>query len=133
MSYRVDGLVGEIKSAPVMSESRKLREGQEGKEGEGRKGRRGQGEEGKGGEKAGFPPAGRTPLEPCDQAQGKAAHDEELDTTVPQFLDFPVAAVRSPPIRVEANNLIMISVLVKRVWPSASGVGGIIVRRLDWG
>jgi len=58
----------------------------------------------------------------------KAAHDEELDTTAPQFLDFPVAAVRSPPIRVETNNLIMISVLVKRVWPSASGLGGIIVR-----
>src|SRR4029077_10535543 len=34
----------------------------------------------------------------------------------------------SPPIRVDTNNLIMISVLVKRVWPSASGLGGIIVR-----
>jgi hypothetical protein len=53
---------------------------------------------------------------------------EELDTLVPQFLDFPVAAIRSPQIHVEPNNLIMISVLVKRLWPSASGVGGVIVR-----
>ena len=58
----------------------------------------------------------------------KPARAEELDTLVPQFLDFPVAAIRSPPIRVETNNLIMISVLVKRVWPSASGLGGVIVR-----
>jgi hypothetical protein len=58
----------------------------------------------------------------------KPERADELDTLVPQFLDFPVAAIRSPPIRVEANNLIMISVLVKRVWPSASGVGGVIVR-----
>jgi len=58
----------------------------------------------------------------------KPERAEELDTLVPQFLDFPVAAIRSPPIRVETNNLIMISVLVKRVWQSAPGVGGVIVR-----
>jgi hypothetical protein len=58
----------------------------------------------------------------------RPARAEELDTLVPQFLDFPVAAVRSPPVRVEMNNLIMISVLVKRLWPSASGAGGVIVR-----
>ena len=52
----------------------------------------------------------------------------ELDTTAPQFLDFPVAAVRSPPIRVESNNLIRISVLRRRVWPSSQGLGGLIVR-----
>jgi hypothetical protein len=53
---------------------------------------------------------------------------EELDTILPKFFDFPVAAIRSPPIPVEANNLIRISVLVKRPYQSASGLGGIIVR-----
>ena len=53
---------------------------------------------------------------------------EELDTILPKFFDFPVAAIRSPPIPVEANNLIRISVLVKRPYPSAGGLGGIIVR-----
>ena len=53
---------------------------------------------------------------------------EELDTILPKFFDFPVAAIRSPPIPVEANNLIRISVLVKRPYASALGLGGIIVR-----
>ena len=53
---------------------------------------------------------------------------EELDTILPKFFDFPVAAIRSPPIPVEANNLIRISVLVKRPYQSAGGLGGIIVR-----
>ena len=52
----------------------------------------------------------------------------ELDTILPPVLDFPVAAIRSPEIRVEANNLIRISVLVKRAYKSAPGVGGVIVR-----
>jgi hypothetical protein len=52
---------------------------------------------------------------------------EEVDSALP-FLDFPVAAVRSPPIRVEANNLVRISVLVKRPYASPQGMGGIIVR-----
>jgi hypothetical protein len=56
------------------------------------------------------------------------APPDALDKTAPQFLDFPVAAVRSPPIRVEGNNLIRISVLARRVWPSAPGLGGLIVR-----
>ena len=56
------------------------------------------------------------------------APPKELDTVAPQFLDFPVAAVRSPPIRVETNNLIRISVLAWRVWPSSPGLGGLIVR-----
>jgi hypothetical protein len=51
----------------------------------------------------------------------------ELDLMVP-FFDFPVAAIRSPSIQVEANNLIRISVLVRRPWPSPPGMGGIIVR-----
>jgi hypothetical protein len=53
---------------------------------------------------------------------------EEIDTTLPKFFDFPMAAVRSPPIRVEANNLVRISVLVKRPYPSFGGMGGIVVR-----
>jgi hypothetical protein len=53
---------------------------------------------------------------------------EDLDSILPKFFDFPVAAIRSPPIPVEANNLIRISVLVKRPYQSANGLGGIIVR-----
>ena len=58
----------------------------------------------------------------------KPDEPKELDMTPPAFLDFPVAAIRSPPIRVERNNLIRISVLVKRMYPSPQGVGGVIVR-----
>lgn len=47
---------------------------------------------------------------------------------LPPFLDFPGAAIQSPPIRVGEKNLIRISVLVKRPIVSASGAGGIIVR-----
>jgi len=57
-----------------------------------------------------------------------AQDQKELDTVLPTFFDFPVAAIRSPPIRVESNNLIRISVLVKRPYPSSGGNGGIIVR-----
>jgi len=52
---------------------------------------------------------------------------EDLDKNLP-FFDFPVAAIRSPAIEVQAKNLIRISVLVKRSIASASGMGGIIVR-----
>jgi hypothetical protein len=52
----------------------------------------------------------------------------DLDTILPPVLDFPVAAIRSPAIRVQANNLVRISVLVKRSVASEPGVGGIIVR-----
>jgi hypothetical protein len=52
----------------------------------------------------------------------------ELLDEMPGFLDFPAAAIRSPSIRVEANNLIRISVMVRRPLPSAEGLGGIIVR-----
>ena len=57
-----------------------------------------------------------------------AENQDELDTILPKFFDFPVAAIRSPPIPVEANNLIRISVLVKRPYLSPGGLGGIIVR-----
>ncbi len=52
---------------------------------------------------------------------------EDLDKNVP-FFDFPVAAIRSPAIEVQAKNLIRISVLVKRPIASTPGMGGIIVR-----
>jgi len=52
----------------------------------------------------------------------------DADASLPPFLDFPVAAVRSPAVPVEANNLIRISVLVKRPIASVPGQGGIIVR-----
>lgn len=52
----------------------------------------------------------------------------DADAALPPFLDFPVAAVRSPAVAVEANNLIRISVLVKRPIASVPGAGGIIVR-----
>jgi len=108
VSYHLDGLVGKISTAPR--------------------------------DEAGDKPAGTDtkkpdflpPDEPSSnravKLEVKPARAEELDTLAPQFLDFPVAAIRSPPIRVETNNLIMISVLVKRVWPSAPGLGGVIVR-----
>jgi hypothetical protein len=57
----------------------------------------------------------------------KTEDPKDVDTAQP-ILDFPVAAIRSPAIRVERNNLIRISVLVKRMFPSAAGMGGIIVR-----
>ncbi|MGC8643382.1 MAG: hypothetical protein ACP5XB_26285, partial [Isosphaeraceae bacterium] len=52
---------------------------------------------------------------------------EDLDKNVP-FFDFPIAAMRSPAIPVQAKNLIRISVLVKRSIASQGGMGGIIVR-----
>ena len=52
---------------------------------------------------------------------------EDLDKNVP-FFDFPVAAIRSPAIEVQAKNLIRISVLVKRPIASTPGMGGIVVR-----
>ncbi len=53
---------------------------------------------------------------------------QELDTLRTPFLDFPMAAIRSPSIRVQANNLIRVSVLVKRPNATTTGVGGVIVR-----
>jgi hypothetical protein len=60
--------------------------------------------------------------------QVEAEDPTQIDTILPKFFDFPVAAIRSPPIPIEANNLIRISVLVKRPYASAGGLGGIIVR-----
>ena len=60
--------------------------------------------------------------------QVEAEDPTQIDSILPKFFDFPIAAIRSPPIPVEANNLIRISVLVKRPYASAGGLGGIIVR-----
>jgi hypothetical protein len=57
-----------------------------------------------------------------------AKNEAEIDSSAPQFFDFPVAAIRSPAIKVQAKNLVRISVLVKRSIASAPGMGGIIVR-----
>jgi len=108
LSYQWDGLVGKISTAP--------RDEPAAKSGD------------KDTKKPDFLPPDEPSSNRAVKLEVKAARAEELDTLVPQFLDFPVAAIRSPPIRVETNNLIMISVLVKRVWPSASGLGGVIVR-----
>ncbi len=58
----------------------------------------------------------------------KAVRQEDLDTVLPGYLDFPVAAIRSPAYHAQADNLIRISVLVKRPFESAQGLGGVIVR-----
>ena len=52
----------------------------------------------------------------------------DLETTLPAYLDFPTAAVRSPAVAVNAGNLIRISVLVRRPVASVPGQGGIIIR-----
>ncbi len=62
----------------------------------------------------------RLNVEPVDR--------RELETALPPFVDHPLAAVRSPAVRVRANNLVRISVLVRRPIASAPGAGGIVVR-----
>ncbi len=56
----------------------------------------------------------------------EAEDPEEIDKLDP-ILDYPVAAIRSPSIRVAANNLIRISVLVRRPMHSLLGKGGVII------
>jgi hypothetical protein len=52
---------------------------------------------------------------------------KDVDNAEPYF-DYPAAAVRTPEIPVGANNLIRISVLVRRPLTSAPGKGGVIIR-----
>jgi hypothetical protein len=52
---------------------------------------------------------------------------KEVDKGEPYF-DYPAAAVLTPEIPVGANNLIRISVLVRRPMDSAPGKGGVIIR-----
>jgi hypothetical protein len=56
------------------------------------------------------------------------AQDSTGIDQLPPFVDFPVAAVRSPIIRVGAKQFIRISVLVHRPIASTPGAGGVIVR-----
>jgi len=48
--------------------------------------------------------------------------------TLPPFLDFPAAAVKSPPVAVRAGQLLRISVWVQRATPSPEGNGGVVIR-----
>jgi hypothetical protein len=50
------------------------------------------------------------------------------DQAVDPVLDYPAAAVLSPAIPIRANNLVRISLLVRRPSDSPAGKGGIIVR-----
>ena len=108
VSYETDGLVTDIKN-PLRVEPVAKKSGSDAKKKE-------------------APPRDGADSKRVIKLVVKAARPEELDTVDSPFLDFPVAAIRSPPIRVEANNLIRISVLVKREFPSAPGLGGVIVR-----
>ncbi|GAC1475619.1 MAG: hypothetical protein NVSMB9_28480 [Isosphaeraceae bacterium] len=47
---------------------------------------------------------------------------------LPPFLDHPVAAIRSPAVKVEAGQFLRISVRIKRVLPTIDGYGGVLVR-----
>jgi hypothetical protein len=55
------------------------------------------------------------------------AEKVQIDT-LPPFLDFPVAAVRSPAVRVRTGQFFRISVWVQRPLPAPQGMGGVIVR-----
>jgi hypothetical protein len=109
VSYEMDGLVAKVSFAPREDPV----EMQDNK---------------KGAKKQQISPMERTSSKRVIKLEVKPADPKELDTTLSPILDFPVAAIRSPPIRVEANNFIRISVLVKRALVSAPGAGGVIVR-----
>jgi hypothetical protein len=57
----------------------------------------------------------------------EAADPKKVDELDP-YLDEPAAAVLSPPVRVGANNLIRISVIVKRPLGNLGGKAGLIIR-----
>jgi hypothetical protein len=48
--------------------------------------------------------------------------------TLPPFLDYPAAAVQTPPVAVRKGDFLRISVLVKRVVETPTGMGGVIIR-----
>lgn len=54
------------------------------------------------------------------------AEKKKLDELAP-FLDFPAAAIRTPPVRVAAGQFVRISVLVKKPGPNPPGQGGLLV------
>ncbi len=55
------------------------------------------------------------------------AENVQVDT-LPPFLDFPVAAVRSPAVRVRTGQFFRISVWVQRPLPAPQGMGGVVIR-----
>ena len=57
-----------------------------------------------------------------------AAEDPKKVDELDPYIDEPVAAVLSPAVRVAANNMIRISVLIQQPIASAAGKGGVIVR-----
>ncbi|AMV37657.1 hypothetical protein [Planctomyces sp. SH-PL62] len=76
-------------------------------------------------------PTGSAPADPANRAirmNATPADPKALETSLPPFVDHPLVAVRSPALKVLANNLIRISVLVRRPMESAAGAGGLIVR-----
>jgi hypothetical protein len=109
VSHETDGLVGKVEIARRDEEAAKKADAKDAQKKEN-------------------PPPERSGSKRVIKLKVRPAHPEELDTTLSPMLDFPVAAIRSPPIAVEANNFIRISVLVKREFPSSPGVGGVIVR-----
>ncbi len=46
---------------------------------------------------------------------------------LPPFLDLPVAAIRTPAVRVRAGQFLRISVMVKKANPTPPGAGGVII------
>ena len=55
------------------------------------------------------------------------AEASKLDT-LPPFLDYPAAAIRSPSIAVKAGQFLKISVYVQRPTVTTAGVGGVFIR-----
>ena len=69
-------------------------------------------------------------IAPNDRVLMLAVHPDEpsnMDRVEP-VLDYPAKAVLSPAIRIHANNLIRISVLVRKPGGSPAGKGGVIIR-----
>ncbi len=48
--------------------------------------------------------------------------------TLPPFVDYPIAALRSPPVKVSEGQFLRISVFARRNKPTVEGIGGVIVR-----
>ena len=55
------------------------------------------------------------------------AEGTKLDTLAP-FLDFPAAAIRTPPVSVKAGQFLKITVFVQRPTITPAGAGGVIIR-----
>jgi hypothetical protein len=62
----------------------------------------------------------------CIKMTVEPTDKKKLDD-IPAFLDFPAAAIRTPPIRVTAGQFLRISVLVRKDVPNSAGQGGIVI------